>query len=202
MRIATAGADEQVGVGHEVREQPLRYKLFGDVLGLQGSGLHVVGHVLHDLCQFPSRRVAEHDVHGHGFVAGGSFHAFLQSFLHLGRQQFQSANGAEPDVVLHEYLFLEVIEDERHQCFDFGGRAIPVLGREGVEGQVFDTQPCGFGGNLLHRLHSLGVSCRAWQSFLLCPSSVSIHDDGHVLGYSVLVNHCCDRFYIWVASRR
>jgi hypothetical protein len=65
------------------------------------------------------------------------------------------------------------------------GRALPILGREGIKCQVFD--PLGDTG-LADRLdigRSLLVTLEAWPSALASPAAVAIHDDGDMPGNSL-----------------
>ena len=71
------------------------------------------------------------------------------------------------------------ISDEVHQRVNLLLRAVPVLGRKGIDGQVFHACPfCGFDG-VVQRIDASLVAFRTVHSTLPGPTSVTIHDDGH-----------------------
>src|SRR5260221_11497690 len=97
------------------------------------------------------------------------------------------ADESEPHAFLLKrvQLTLEIEAHQRRKVGDFLGAASPVLRGESIEGQDLDTvisrrlecSPDGFGAS--------AMSGHAWQSALLRPAAVSIHDDGDVTRNSV-----------------
>ena len=159
--------------------------LFRDVLRSDA----LTGDILHCPCQFPTAGVGEGDNHRHSSVYRGAFHAFGDASAHSLRQSLYLAYHAETDVVLHEYLFLELCEDEIHQSLDFSNGTVPVFCTESIERQIFDAESRGFFGDAFHGSHAFHMSCCAGQTFGLSPAPVATHDDGYMFRYMVQLLH-------------
>ena len=187
-----SGADEQVRVGHEVGGQMVCYQVFVYVIDIQLSRLYLSGNQPCGACQFPFRRVAQGDDHRHAGVACGTLDALFQPRTYSFRQPLHVADDTEGDVVLHEYLFFDGVEQEGHQGSHFLGGTVPVLGGEGVESEVFHSGFRSYLCDVADRLHTCLVSIAPVLVALLGPSSVPIHDDGDVDRDSAFV----DLFFI------
>ena len=78
-----------------------------------------------------------------------------------------------------------------HKAVDLGLWAVPVLGAEGVEGQVFHPELHGRLDRLTHGGHRIAVAEDAFVLLLHGPTAVAIHDYCHVLRHTAAV----DLFY-------
>ena len=67
-------------------------------------------------------------------------------------------------------------------------RSLPVLHREGVEGQDLDAKPGGPFDDLADRLDAGAMALDARQVTLCGPAAVAVHDDRHVFGEAVEVH--------------
>ena len=103
-------------------------------------------------------------------------------------------------------LTLEEEGEEAHQAAHFVRRAVPVLCREGVEGEVLDAvvrEPLNYATDVLR---ARAVAGETGPAAAAGPAAVAIHDDGYVLGHArkwqrllMLVieggQGCCHRYY-------
>jgi hypothetical protein len=90
-------------------------------------------------------------------------------------------------------LAAQVVLQEAHQGGDLGLRPLPVLHREGVEGEHLQPQP---GRGLHHVPHGVDARAVALHPALVAelrPASVAVHDDRHVAGQAVEVDAAEDR---------
>src|SRR6056297_2816397 len=70
---------------------------------------------------------------------------------------------------------------QAHQCADFGFGTLPILGAEGVKGQVLDAD---FAGGLEGGFDGFGSGAVPFDprfAAVCRPATVAIHDDGDVL---------------------
>ena len=79
-------------------------------------------------------------------------------------------------------LLADVLLEEVHQGPDLEPRALPVLDREGVEGEHLELQPGGGLDRVAHRGDAGPVPLDARQAAPLGPAAVAVHDDGDVPG--------------------
>ena len=94
---------------------------------------------------------------------------------------------AETDLVLDEDFLLNVLEQKPHERCHLLLGTVPVLGGEGIEREVLDTQFYGVLHYLANHLDSADVTLGTLLATLLGPSAVAVHYDGHVLRYTALV---------------
>ena len=85
-------------------------------------------------------------------------------------------------------LLDEGLRKKMHEKVYLGLRTRPVLGREGVHGQVFQTDLLAVGGDGAEVLRPRGVAGGAGQAALFGPAAVAVHDDGDVPGQMVEVH--------------
>ena len=176
-----AGTYQQVGVGHEGGGQVLGNQLVADCFGLQKALGHLLGYLPGGFCQFPTRRIAQSQHQAHAAVGCGVCDALVEALLHFNRQLVDVTDDAEADVVLHESLLFDGVEQEGHEGGYLVGGTIPVLGREGVKGQVADAEACSFFGDDVYGFGASLVAEAALLALLFGPASVAIHDDGYML---------------------
>jgi len=70
--------------------------------------------------------------------------------------------------------------EQLHEEGDFLGRAAPVLGTEGEQGQVADATACRSFDRGAHGIKATAVPGHARQVTLGGPAAVAVHDDGNV----------------------
>ena len=138
-------------------------------------------YLLHCFCQLPSTAVVQSRDSCHTCIVGCIGHTILQTFSGVLRQSSDVSYQAESYIIFHEYLIFQLGGDKIHQSFHLRFWAIPVLCGECIHGQVLHSQSRTFWGDACYRLHALNMPCWARQSFLLGPSSVTIHDNGYRL---------------------
>jgi aminoglycoside phosphotransferase len=71
---------------------------------------------------------------------------------------------------------------EAHEVADLVGRALPVLGGEGVDGEPLDAEVERALDRVEQRLLAGGVALGALQPAFAGPPAVAVHDDGDVVG--------------------
>src|SRR5262249_47071696 len=98
------------------------------------------------------------------------------------RQAAEAPDGEEADLVAHHppELACEVPAQEGHEPVHLARRALPVLGRERVQGEVADAELAAHLDDRAHGVLPHPVPLEAREAALLCPAPVAVHDDGHV----------------------
>ena len=81
----------------------------------------------------------------------------------------------------------QVVGDDPQEETDLVGRAPPVLGREGIDGEPFDPELDRSLGRVEQRLLAGPVALGARQAPLGRPAAVAVHDAGHVAWDAVRV---------------
>ena len=118
---------------------------------------------------------------------------FLKFLLHFYWQTFNVANHLEANIVLHEYLVLERRQYKTHQGGDLSLRTVPILGREGVESEIFHAKSSTLRSDSPNGFDTSLVSIASRFTVFGSPSSIAVHYYGNVLWYIVfieLVGHC------------
>ena len=91
----------------------------------------------------------------------------------------------DPDAHVFRVQFVDLggekVQDQLHQGVHFLPRPGPVLGGEGVQGEGMDAQIIRVPDDAAKSLCALAVALGHTQAVLLGPSSVAVHDDGHVV---------------------
>src|SRR5690606_28811632 len=125
---------------------------------------------------------AKADVEAQAGVALGLRDGVFDTLLEPARPRFDVAEVAQPDVVPVEVLELAAKEavEEPDNRVHFRLGAAPVLGAEGVDGQVLDAM---VGEAFDHAADVFGAGAMAGgagEAPLACPAPIAIHDDGDV----------------------
>ena len=96
------------------------------------------------------------------------------------RQIGQSSDGLEADIFLEQLwrFFLQEFFEQMHQSKDLGLGALPILGGECVESEVFDLQIATALDTFAHSFGAFLMTFDAREAARLCPSAIAIHDDG------------------------
>ena len=68
--------------------------------------------------------------------------------------------------------------EQLHQGPDLLLGALPVLGREAIDGQVLHAETRTVGDGLLQRLTALLMAHGTWEALMLRPASIAIQYDG------------------------
>ena len=126
--------------------------------------------------------VAEREDEGEPVIVGRLLDRFVELFLAGFRQIRQAADRLEPDVFfdqLRRFLFQKTLE-QIHEREDFGFRALPVLGRESVEGEELDPQIAAAFDAGADGVGAFFVAFDPGQAAFLGPAAVAIHDDRDV----------------------
>ena len=77
-------------------------------------------------------------------------------------------------------LSLDSPSDQVHERVDLLLRAIPVLGRERIEGKILDADIGRKFGGAVHGRDPLGVACASGFPPEVGPAAVAIHNNGHM----------------------
>ena len=84
-------------------------------------------------------------------------------------------------VNLGEHGFGEQI----HQSHDFFFGALPILGREGIDGEEANARVARRANELAHRRDAGLVTLQAIKRALFRPAAIAVHDDGDMLRHRV-----------------
>ena len=82
------------------------------------------------------------------------------------------------DELLH---IVEITVEDLHKSVDLFLRTLPVLGRKGIEGDIFQTDVLAVMRDLAEGLSALPVTKRTRKSALFSPSAVAVHNESNVL---------------------
>ena len=117
-------------------------------------------------------------------LAGGQVLGPLHPRQEVLAQPVAPADEDHPAVVLVEggHLGVDHLDVQPHEPFHLFGGPAPVLGREGVEGELPDAQIARLLDHAAHGLHSGPVTGAHRQVAATSPATVAVHDDGHVVG--------------------
>jgi hypothetical protein len=80
-----------------------------------------------------------------------------------------------------EFLF-ERFREQCHEAADFPGGTVPVFGREGIEGEVFESDRSCVAYDLPYCPDSGAMSFDPGKIPLFRPPAVPVHDDGCMHG--------------------
>ena len=133
--------------------------------------------------------VVQADVHLAALVVLGDLPGALYQLPQLRRQ-----GGQVPEelhlhpVPLHLADGLQqILFQQTHDGGDLLRRALPVLGGEGIHGEIVQTDLLAIGGDAAEGLCPGGVTGGAGQPPALGPPAVAVHDDGDVPGQVVKI---------------
>src|SRR5690606_20369104 len=89
----------------------------------------------------------------------------------------------QPDPLLFKFphLLFKRLHEQTHQHGHFFFGASPVFGTEGKERQIFDAALTAGFDNPTYRLNTTHMAGRTRKKALGRPTSVTIHDNGHML---------------------
>lgn len=119
------------------------------------------------------------DYGGNGSVVTGFKNGLLYCMPNLFGQAIEIASSEDADtmLVVESEFAVNLGNEEMHQVFYFLLASFPILGGEGIEGDIPDALPCCFAYHSLEGLQAFSMSGSARKRPLLRPSAVSIHDD-------------------------
>ena len=111
-----------------------------------------------------------HNVKGVGYVV---------SALKKSKKLIESF---QPDVILLHLVdgLVQIFVKQGHDGAHLVRRAFPVLGGEGVDRQIVETEVFAVGCDPAKCLAARGMARRARQTALLRPAAIAVHDDGNV----------------------
>ena len=172
-----AGADDEVGVGHQRSVQT------GSERGLVDRvGLDAVGHELADGSQdlVPPAVVEGHPQRQAGVVPRLFLHGRHQR-KQVGRTAVTPADELDAHALTVQVgeLLADGVGEERHQVGHLVVGPAPVLGREGEDGQALHAQPRRRLDRTPQRSCPRPVARQERQASAACPTGVTVHDDGH-----------------------
>jgi len=116
------------------------------------------------------------------FAVGGERLGIGDVFTQRRGQAVASPDNAQPNAFIEavggfgDKIFLKNLQDGR----DLGGRALPVCGREGEEGEGVNPQVRRAADDAAGGFGSSAVAGRAWQGAGSGPAAIAVADDGDV----------------------
>ncbi len=121
--------------------------------------------------------------------------ARLSSSRIVGRELVAAADHAEADVVLEERVELaaQVVLEQAHERRDLALGPLPVLDREGVEGQHLEAEAGRGLDGVAHGLDAGAVALDPVLAAQLGPAPVAVHDDRDVARQAREVDHAEER---------
>jgi len=106
----------------------------------------------------------------------------LQLAIAIKREFFQIADSMKANLIFIEFRQFadDGLNQQVHQSINLFLRAIPVFGREGVQGkELYSTPGSGLQGSA-HGFNTVGVAKDSLFALALCPTTIAIHDDGYM----------------------
>ena len=123
---------------------------------------------------------------------------FLQCIICILTQAGEVAYGGKADVFLHHVRSLPVNggDQQAHQRLDLFFRTIPVLGRESVQRQIFQSELSDRIHNLTDRNNAFLMPEATVFPLRLGPTSVPVHNNCHVPWQAILVYFLNQRHFL------
>ena len=173
-----ARADQQVRIRQvSERDMPPDRRLV-DRVGRHLAADAPTRQLLRRASDVPPTSIRDCDDQGHAPIACGARHGRLHAAAQGGRQLFQVADKAQPNVVLVQLVdfIVERFEEASHEHGHLVLRTLPVLARECEQRQHFDAAARAVLDGLLHRAHAHAMSGRTRQCARRGPTTVAVHD--------------------------
>ena len=158
------------------------YALLGDLLDGEFAALDLGGHSTERIHDLRAPSVIQREIQDQPRIPCGALDGMPQRLPADSREFVGPSHRHQPHVVLHQLLqFLAGrIPKKPHQSQYLAPRAIPILYGEGIERQYLDAQLTARLHHVPHGRPACAMSLAPIQSLPLCPSPVSVHDDGDV----------------------
>src|ERR1019366_8343138 len=175
--------DQQIGIGAGGGIEAGGDQLLIDLQSLNAAV--EAGHIedaIDGVDDLGATAVIDRQVDQEAAVGGGGVDGGIEFAADLFGQGLQAADGLQADIVLLEIgeLLFEVVAQQAPEGFHCGSRPLPVLDREGVEGERFDTEAgAGFYSGP-HGADAGFVAGHARQQAAGRPAAVAVHDDRDV----------------------
>ena len=172
-------ADEQIDVRDVRFVEEVPEALFGELARIKSS----LGSQLRDsprgVDDFSAASVVHAELQGQHVVADGAAFGVFQFADHTAPQARPSAGPPHPDA--HGVELVSPPSDhvavEAHQPANLIRRSVPVLGGEGVRGEVLDSDLNGPLDHVEERSFTASVALGTWQVPRLRPAAIAIHHD-------------------------
>jgi hypothetical protein len=203
--VLPRGADQEVRVGHVGQVEVAGQCLLVDPGGVQAPPGDVDGQGPGGVDQLGPSAVVEGDDERHLPVPPGELHGFVHPALHPGRDPpAPPAGEADPHAPLVELVSAaqEQVLVEVHEVPDLVQRPAPVLGGEGIGGEVLHAHLERAFHGVEERLLPGGVAIGALEALALGPPPVAVHDHRDVTGDTVGVEAGDHRWVTLVKRRR
>jgi hypothetical protein len=137
---------------------------------------------LHRVHDVELAAVVDGEVEPQAGAPGGLVFGAGDQALHRWAEAAGVANDAQLHALGFEFahLALQVAAQQGHEAGDFFGRAAPVFGAEGEDGERLDVADRAGTHKGTNAFRAGFVTEDGRQLALLCPTSVAVHDDGQV----------------------
>ncbi len=186
--LLARGAQEQVDVGDARLVQVAADGVLVDLVGIDAPLDRCSGDLRRRVGQLGAAPVVDAELQGERGVVLGH----LLGVLQLGDDALPQPPGPPGPAHAHAHGVQLVapppdhLAVEAHEEADLVRGALPVLGGEGVGGEVLDPQLQRALDHVEQRALTRFVALGAGQSPLLGPAAVAVHDDGDVPGHELL----------------
>ncbi len=179
-----AGPHHQLQRGQSHRPQALLDRLGVDLVRPQRARARILGDLARHGDDLLAAAVAQRQGEDHFGVPRAVAAKLLERIADPRRQAIQLPDGVQPDAVVHDLgaLAVEVVAEQVHQAAHLVRRPVPVLGREGVQGEGRQPELARRARHVAHRVGTPPVALQAGETPLLRPAAVPVHDDADVAG--------------------
>ena len=162
--------------------------------GCSSPAADLLGDPPHGVDNFRPASVVDRQTEADSRVAARHLHRPIDLVGNIGRQPFAAANHGEPHVVLHQRGALggQVEPQQLQKRPEFIRRSLPVLRRQTVQSQLFDSQSAALGRDRPHDLRAAAMAFDPELRMPLGPPPVAVHNDRDV-PRPPLARHVTDR---------
>ena len=173
------GPDDEIRVRQPAGIERRRHRRLRDVRRPQAPLLHLARERPDRAGQLVAPAVVDGDREVEAAAVAGALLHRLHQPAQAGRHPVAHADEPHPHVVAPQPVHLgeDILAEDLHQPLDLGERPLPVLGREGVEGEVGDAEVGTGLDDLGHPPRAARMARNAAETAGLGPAAVSVHDD-------------------------
>ena len=163
---------------------------FCDVCRFQIALFHFRGDLCNGSAQFITAAIVQCDMDEKTCFILRKVFNFQNAVLNILIQTMDVPNDIQTNIILQESfeIILQVLTEQIHNGIYFFLRTFPVFCGKSVHSQMFYAQITTVFNDSFQCFRTCFMPCFSGQETFLCPSAVTIHDDGNMLRHSFHIN--------------